>query len=880
MPHLPLRIGVALALALATALANVPGAQLAPLANAWHQVLPPATQTVHDVRFEHVDSDGRLDLLSWRSVNLVPEWHAARSKASGGFEAPIFLSHGEPVGDLDLDGRVDFVRVLATSVTPPLSTTFEVQLSNGDGTYATLAPQLLEFSVFTTSAALRGADLDNDGVLDVFAYGKFVPQILTSHGDGSGGLSNLIGFAYGAQSAIDVEAADLEGDGDTDLVVCTDNPDTIAVLESVGPAWFLAPVVEDAGLNSPEDLSLGDCDLDGDLDAAYRLVPTFNLRYLEGDGLGGFAPAVDPGAAPTGIFELIITDADEDGDADIVVDQYWKLGVYPGSPGALPGAYQVLREWPASDMVRRADVDADGQREWIAGQGTGVAVIEDAGPNAHLVLGVPPADVILANCTADFDGDGRSDLALSAAVSPQFSAQIQAYLWNGTSFAQSDVQVASTLPWLATADFDRDGRADLCSGAALSAQLYGGNGDGTFQSASSTAMSATALRVRVGDANGDGNADLVCLTSVGTFAQQGLQAVLGDGAGGLVGGPAVAPATSPLDPYIDVADVDLDGDIDVLSSAAGSKSAFTLARGDGLGGFLPPQVHESVAASHVIRHGRLFDLDEDGRADAILSVSALGPVQAGILARLASATHGFQPTVALLPGVADGKVAFADLDRDGAAELLADAGPSLAVAKGAGTSWTVVGSASTTGSLRAFDVVELDGNGSADVLAWSVVSATPNYDFVSLLPNVLAQPVGLVSYGSGTPNCLGTITGVANLAPKVGESQFKLSWTNAPANAQALVGIAFAPDPAGTDVFGVGVKIHIGLLGPVLAYNVASDASGAASLAFPVPNIPELAGFKAYAQALWIEPAWQSCSSSPLPWSSSTGLEVTVLQSP
>ncbi|TAJ07474.1 MAG: VCBS repeat-containing protein, partial [Planctomycetota bacterium] len=315
-------------------------AQQFPLPDRWHQALSSPTQTFAELRIEHLDGDGRLDVLA-RSVPALgtPAWYATRSgaSASGEFTAPALVGSGHPVGDLNGDGRTDFARVLATTVTPPLSTTFAVQLSNGAGDWLALAPQTIEWSVYSSILAkLAGADVDNDGRGDLVVYGQLLPHVYTVLGDGAGGLSNMIGHPYGAQTAVDLAAADLEGDGDTDLVLCTAAPDTVSVLRSVGPAWFLAPSVEHATSSSPTDLVLADFDVDGDVDAVFQCAPNNLLRYLAGDGAGGFAPSVDL-AVPSGVLsDAIASDADDDGAPDLVVSTYVELGIFRGTPGAAP----------------------------------------------------------------------------------------------------------------------------------------------------------------------------------------------------------------------------------------------------------------------------------------------------------------------------------------------------------------------------------------------------------------------------------------------------------------------------------------------------------------------------------------------------------------
>ncbi|TAJ07472.1 MAG: VCBS repeat-containing protein, partial [Planctomycetota bacterium] len=376
-----------------------------------------------------------------------------------------------------------------------------------------------------------------------------------------------------------------------------------------------------------------------------------------------------------------------------------------------------------------------------------------------------------------------------------------------------------------------------------------------------------------GDFDGDGRIDVASLDSVPGSDSGTVSLGLGTGSGSFV---ALAPVPIPqlTLSFLEAGDFDQDGALDLIAGTE-ANDRFELLR-------LISAATVPVATSHVggIGNGatllaaRVHDLNDDGWPDVVVGGRTWSDRRFWLVAGAPGANLA-PPTTLIVEGFNSGatdRIWVEDLDRDGSAEIAGFGGYGIhtTVHQLVAGSWQ--SSASYVGWSAGPILADPDNDGDVDWIGPGMLKPS-----MLCVPNILHAPSGLAAYGAGTPSCDGQITSVANVAPKVGESQFKLSWTNAPPTAQALVGIAFAPDPAGSDVFGVGVKIHIGLLGPVLAYPVASDASGAASLAFPVPNVPELAGFKAYAQALWIEPAWQSCSSSPLPWSTSTGLEVTVL---
>src|SRR5207302_966492 len=117
----------------------------------------------------------------------------------------------------------------------------------------------------------------------------------------------------------------------------------------------------------------------------------------------------------------------------------------------------------------------------------------------------------------DFNGDGRSDLAVAnrgVLVSDPGSISILLGKGDGT-FAAAVNYAASANPYsVAVGDFNGDGKSDLAvANVSGDLSILLGNGDGTFAAAVNYATGRSPVSVAVGDFNGDGKSDLAVANS-------------------------------------------------------------------------------------------------------------------------------------------------------------------------------------------------------------------------------------------------------------------------------------------------------------------------------------------------------------------------------
>jgi hypothetical protein len=219
---------------------------------------------------------------------------------------------------------------------------------------------------------------------------------------------------------------------------------------------------------------------------------------------------------------------------------------------------------------------------------------------------------------------------------------------------------------------DGDGHIDLVVGNAASGRVtvLRNRGDGTFVVGSSQSASVVETqRLALGDVDGDGSLDVVASTR--TNAGASLVVMLNDGKGGLAPGinyvAGVAAGTIFQTVGFALGDVDGDGRLDVVSADATTKKLL-LWRGAGHGVLAAPTpVDPGTIPANVV----LADLDHDGALDLVLMCGIGGYCPgAGPIVLLRGDGHGaFAPWQAL-PSNAPMSMATGDLNGDGLLDVV------------------------------------------------------------------------------------------------------------------------------------------------------------------------------------------------------------------
>ena len=135
------------------------------------------------------------------------------------------------------------------------------------------------------------ADLDNDGDNDILVGCSGSLELAWYENLGDGTFSFAIKVQNSESSVPCVEAADLDGDGDLDVIAGSSGGDRLSWYENLGGADSFGVRQEITNLtNSPKDVEAADLDGDGDIDLVSASRVDDEVAWYENLGGGSFGP--------------------------------------------------------------------------------------------------------------------------------------------------------------------------------------------------------------------------------------------------------------------------------------------------------------------------------------------------------------------------------------------------------------------------------------------------------------------------------------------------------------------------------------------------------------------------------------------------------------
>lgn len=481
-------------------------------------------------------------------------------------------------------------------------------------------------NVISTNAmganSVYAADLDGDGDIDVLSASIDDDKVVWYENlNGSGNFGTQQGFPLGSYGntyrARLVFAADLDGDTDRDVIALSE--DKISWWENVNGQGSFSDQQFIGDTFSPTSITLNDIDGDGDIDVAAASYGS--IDWYENDGNGNFLRATVNSNLINGRY-VCVTDLDEDGDLDVVSISGFetKIAWYENFNG-LFGPEQIIlidNSYYASSMDA-ADIDGDGDNDIAVSSDVSILWYKNEGNNnfieATITTNVSDAKHLYIS---DLDGDSNLDITSASYDDDKIAwyENVDGFGNFGPQVIVSESKGTNGVSYASPVDLDSDGNLDIISTSKNDSKIawyknLDGNGNFGIQHIISTNINGASIACS-GDIDGDGDADIVGGSDTsGTLAWFENS----DGQGNF--GAEQIITTNMIDiNSISAIDIDGDGDLDLLCSASSyflGKKITWFENIDSNGTFGPEQDIENENGSYA----QPADVDGDGDIDII-----------------------------------------------------------------------------------------------------------------------------------------------------------------------------------------------------------------------------------------------------------------------
>ena len=341
------------------------------------------------------------------------------------------------VGDFNEDGIPDL------AVENAGDNTISILLGNGDGTFTLFAQPPITVGTspcenidIQSNCAIVVGDFNDDGHADLALTSGYDNTVTILEGNGKGSFTPFIGSPIQVGNYPEaIKIGDFNDDGIQDLAVANANDSTISILLGNGDGTFTGASGSPFNLGIgafPFFIAVADFNKDGNLDlAVVNGGQDDSVSFLEGNGDGTFTPFPGsplPFPAGAGAGAIVAADFNRDGKVDLAVANFNVNNVYillgNGDGTFTLAAQPPVTVGPNPFAMVALDYNGDGYTDLAVANynynfspsppvGTVTLLIGNgdgsfSSPGAAIPVGQLPNDVV----TADFNGDGKPDLAI------------------------------------------------------------------------------------------------------------------------------------------------------------------------------------------------------------------------------------------------------------------------------------------------------------------------------------------------------------------------------------------------------------------------------------------------------------------------------------
>jgi hypothetical protein len=391
-------------------------------------------------------TEAKIDFSSSRTTgeqqSVAPLWFDITASTIGDTG---FWTNKVEIADLNEDGRPDLLFANGGDYsTPGKPEPSQVFFNGGPGAPFTEATEQVMGPTANLARVIKARDLNGDGHVDIVVGTTYQTQSRLFMGLGRGRFNEVThaNLPQVPLSVGDLEAGDVDADGDLDLVLADWGPGNNMTNDGgVTRLWLndgTGKFADESAARLPAikirfswDLELADVDNDGDLDVLVSCKRCPGSSLFRNDGAGRFTD--DSRALPqyTNNYEFEPMDLDGDGfldlvtlnDGDIVKESSASRREHVFRNDG-KGRFRDATDswWPDAanvgeddNMAAFLDADSDGDADFVVGSLSGPdrLLINDGRGRFQVRLDVfdgPPTPGTLGMALADLDGDSRMDV--------------------------------------------------------------------------------------------------------------------------------------------------------------------------------------------------------------------------------------------------------------------------------------------------------------------------------------------------------------------------------------------------------------------------------------------------------------------------------------